>query len=290
MNLARSAVVALRAAGAGLLCLGAAQAGAADGSFGELPPGAISTSLVSDVHVEICRDHLFDPSALQAPLPEGFRLVAASEQAVHEPGIAALVAADARRAGHALGSLCFLSAGTFTVDGVAVQPPGATAMAFWWARATGPRDPRMQGPAQWLQLASWYPRDAALDRSRIVATDPMAQFVELEVSPTGPGAWRLRLALPGQSVDAEVRASGPPVARQRSGPGFMSVPLSGTSADRFTVYTFYGHRHQAAEAAWTARGSGVLADALRIPGEAAVFETLVQQGWSARSGLYRFQR
>ncbi len=262
---------------------------AAGVTFGELSPGAISESVVGDVHAEICRDHLLDPSALRARLPTGYRFVAASELADTEPGIASLVAGDARYAAHAVGSLCFMSVGSFIVDGRPVIGPGTTAMAFWWVRAAGPRDPRMQGPVEWLQLASWYPRGVA-DRARIVATDPMAQFVDLEVTQPEPGVWRMRLALEGEFVEAEVRPKGPRVARKAAGPRFMSVPLSGDSAHQFNIFTFFGHHHQAADGAWRARGAGAFVDALHIPGEATAFKTHFQDGWSARSGLYRFER
>jgi hypothetical protein len=50
---------------------------AAEVTYGNLPPGALSTNEVSDVSAEICRDHLFDPKLVPARLPTGYRLIAA---------------------------------------------------------------------------------------------------------------------------------------------------------------------------------------------------------------------
>ncbi len=267
------------------LLLLALPAVAADPDFGPLPAGAASTNVVKDVHAEICRDHLFDPSAVANLLPPEYRLVTASEAATKDPALAKLLAADAKLATHALGSLCFMSVGSFVVDGLRVPSRESTAMAFWWARATGPRDPRMQGKAEWLQLASWYPKDIA-DRRPVLATDPMAQFVDLTVRQDEPGLWRLRLALPGETVEAETRVTGPRTKRRAPEPGFMTVPFAGASAGSFWVITYFGHYHRSAEGKWRAEGRGTFANAFRIPGEASAFGTVFQEGWSALSGLY----
>jgi hypothetical protein len=229
---------------------------AAGASFGKLPAGAISTNVVKDVHAEICRDHLFSPSLV-----------------------------DAKYSGYAVGSLCFMSVGSFDVDGEPVQSPGPIPMAFWWVHAAGPRDLRMQGEVDWLQLASWYSRDVS-HREKVLAADPMAQFVDLEVTEAEPNLWRVRIALPDESLEAEVRGSGQRIKRNAPEPSFMSVPFTGRSAGSFWVISYFGHHHQSAQGQWRARGSGVFSDALQIPGEASVFETVLQDGWSALSGLY----
>jgi len=55
-----------------------------------------------------------------------------------------------------------------------------------------------------------------------------------------------------------------------------------------TVFTYFGHHHQGATGSWQATGAGVFSSALALPGEAQVFGTFFQDGWQARSGLYRF--
>ncbi|NMD08004.1 MAG: hypothetical protein GYA66_08505 [Phyllobacteriaceae bacterium] len=259
---------------------------AADVSFGELPAGAISTNVVKDVRAEICRDHLFDPSLVKARLPTGYRLILAAEYGKGDPDVARLVSSNAKYSAYAVGSLCFMSVGSFVVDGTRMGSHEPTPMAFWWARAAGPRDPRMRGKVDWLQLASWYPRDI-VHRENILATDPTAQFVDLEVKQTEPGHWSMRLTLPNESIEAEVRGSGQREKRNAPEPGYMAVPFAGKDSGSFWVITYFGHHHQSAQGQWHARGSGAFSDALQIPGEALVFETFFQDGWSALSGLYR---
>jgi hypothetical protein len=268
-----------------VLLAGAIPTLASDVTFGKLPPGAISTNVVTEVSAEICRDHLFDPSWIVARLPKDCRLILAAEYAREDPGVVALLRSNAKYSTYAVGSLCFMSVGSFVVDGVRVHSPGPTPMAFWWVRAAGPRDSRMQGKVDWLQLASWYSRDV-VQRGKVLATDPMALFVDLSVMQAEPGLWRMRLELPNESIEAEVRGSGERRKRNAPQPGFMSVPFTGENAGSFWVITYFGHHHQAAKGLWRAKGNGVFSDALQIPGEASVFRTSFQDGWSALSGLY----
>ncbi|MDX1997911.1 MAG: hypothetical protein SF066_09355 [Thermoanaerobaculia bacterium] len=268
------------------LCVGM-PASAAEVAFGVLPAGAASTNVVTDVRAEICRDHLFDPSRAEIRLPKDYRLMLASEYAEQDPSVADLLKSDAKYSAYAVvGSLCFMSVGSFVVDGQSTPSQDPIPMAFWWVRAAGPRDPRMQGKVDWLQLASWYSRNV-VGRERILATDPTAQFVDLEVKETEPGLWRMHLVLPTESIQAEVRGSGQRTRRNSPEPGFMSVPFAGEGAGSFWVITYFGHHHQSAQGKWQAEGAGVFSEALRIPGEASVFGTAFQDGWSALSGLYR---
>ena len=259
---------------------------AADVSFDQLPVGAVSTNVVTDVRAEICRDHLFDPALAKVRLPKEYHFILATEYAKEDSGVAGLLKSNSKYSAYAVGSLCFMSVGSFVVDGVRVHSPDPMPMAFWWVHASGPRDSRMQGRVDWLQLASWYSREV-IHREQILATDPMAQFVELEVAQAEPGLWRMRLALPNESIEAEVRGSGQRIKRNAREPRFMTVPFTGKFAGSFWVITYFGHHHQSAQGQWCAKGGGVFSDALQIPGEASVFKTLLQDGWSALSGLYR---
>ena len=258
-------------------------------TYGNLPPGALSTNEVTDVSAEICREHLFDPSLVHARLPQGYRLIPAAEYAKEDPSVAELIKGKELYDTYAVGSLCFMSVGSFVVDGVRVHSAAPIPMAFWWVHAAGPRDARMQGKVDWLQLASWYSSDIT-DRARVFASDPMAQFVDLNVTQPEPGRWLLRMALESDVIDAEVRTAGPRQQRNTPQPGFMSVPFTGDSAGEFWVITYFGHHHQPAEGEWHSKGSGVFSKALNIPGESAAFETFFQDGWSALSGLYKFER
>lgn len=271
-----------------LSCLFLVIAGMADArasAFGELPSGALSTNVVTEVAAEICRDHIFDPAKATLAMPKGYQLVRLSEYSQGDPDAARLLKQNAALANHAMGSLCFMSVGKFVVDDKTIKP-SPMPMAFWWARATGPRDERMRGKVEWVQLASWYP-SAASHREAVLATDPMAQFVDIKVERVSPGKWRLRLSLAKEFIEAEVETSGEPKRRKSTEPGFMTVPFSGDSADRFWVITYHSHHHQTAMGRWRSSGTGVFSDALSIPGESGAFTTLFQNGWSALSGVYK---
>lgn len=240
-----------------------------------------------DVTAEICRDHLFDPTRFTATLPPGYRLAAASEAAKRDPALSALLQKSPKLGAYAVGSLCFVSAGGFQVDGVSLLAGGRVPLAFWWAAAEGPRHAAMRGKATWVQLRSWYP-SALTNRVAVLAADPMAEFSDIQVEQVQSDQWRVRLALPGETVTAEVSGSGHPAPSRAAQPGYMSVPMSGSAAGYFTVFTYFGHHHQAARGHWRAEGTGVFSEAFAIEGEAAAFSTVFQSGWSARSGLYRF--
>lgn len=263
-------------------------------TYGALPDGASSTAEATAIGAEICRDLLLDPAQTRQKLPTGYRLLTAREIAPEDPGISQLLdnpnpaAGSTRLADYFVGSLCFLSVGNAIVDGVRVHGPGPTPQAFLWARADGPRDPRMLGKVQWVQLASWYTRDV-LDRTRILASDPTAEFVEIQMDLSGPNRWSMQLTLPTERVTADITGSGKRTPRKAPQPGFMSVALSGASADRFQVFTYFGHHHQESHGAWRAEGTGLFSSALALPGEQAALGTYMQDGWQARFGLYTFE-
>ena len=260
---------------------------ATDPRFGELPRGAVSTSETHGVAAEICREHLFDPEAASVKLPTGYRLTLAAEAANKNPALETLLRTHPKLRSYATGSLCFLSVGSFVVDSTPTQGVDPMPVAFWWASASGPRHADMRGKAEWVQLGSWYPSNTR-NRQAILKTDPMAEFVEIEVAQIEPNVWRLRLMVPGETVVAEVRSSGNRTRSSAAQPGYMSVPMSGGSTGFFSVYTYFGHFHQSAQGTWRATGRGIFTDALAIPGEADVFGTVFEEGWASRSGLYRF--
>jgi hypothetical protein len=262
-------------------------AGAAEPGFGELPPGSVSTSETDDVTAEICRDHLFNPAAVTTTLPAGYRLTTAAEVASKDRALEALLLKNPKLRDYALGSLCFVSAGRLSVDGVSVQAVPPLLLAFWWAAAEGLRHSAMRGKTEWVQLGSWF-SSTIKSQSEVLRTDPMAEFIDVQVEQADANRWRIRLALPNETVTAEVRTSGRLEPSRAQQPGYMSVPMSGRAADYFSVFTYFGHYHQAARGEWRATGTGFFSEAFSIEGEAEVFHTVFQAGWRARSGLYRF--
>jgi len=263
-------------------------------TYGALPEGASASAEASGIGAEICRDLLLNPAQIAQELPAGYRLLTARELAKDDPGLQQLLSdstsagAASDVAGHALGSLCFISVGNALVDGVRVHGPGPTPQAFLWVRAEGPRDPRMLGKLQWVQLASWYARDVR-DRTRILASDPTAEFVDLQMSLIGPNHWSMQLPLATERVTVDVTGNGQRIARKAPQPGFMSVAMSGAGADQFQVFTYFGHHHQDARGAWRAEGTGLFSSALAIPGEDAALGTFMQDGWQALYGVYTFR-
>ena len=263
-------------------------------TYGALPEGASAIAEASGIGAEICRDLLLNPTQIAQELPAGYRLLTARELAKDDPGLQQLLsnATSAGPAhdvsGHALGSLCFISVGNALVEGVRVHGPGPTPQAFLWARAEGPRDPRMLGKLQWVQLASWYARDV-LDRGRVLASDPTAEFVDLQMSLIGPNRWSMQLPLATERVTVDVTGNGQRIARKAPQPGFMSVVMSGAGVDQFQVFTYFGHHHQDAHGVWRSQGTGLFSSALAIPGEEAALGTFMQDGWQARYGVYRIR-
>ncbi|MBL9098532.1 MAG: hypothetical protein JNK07_16500 [Alphaproteobacteria bacterium] len=273
-----------------LLAFGASASAAWAVTYGALAPGAISTAEQSGVRAEICRDHLLDPAHAKMKLPATYSLPTAERLSTDDPALAAFLKASPQYASYFVGSLCFMLSDNFDVDGVRAIASGRPApMAFWWVRAerTGAADPRMMGKAQWVQIASWYPQ-AGAHRARITKTDPMAQYVDVDVAETKPGTWRARLKLAGEIVEASIEVTGEPIKRTGPEPRFMTVAFSDNAAGYFTVFTYFGHHHQSAQGTWTATGDGPFAKAFGIPGEASAFDTFFQNRWQARSGLYKF--
>jgi hypothetical protein len=118
--------------------------------------------------------------------------------------------------------------------------------------------------------------------------DPMAEFVDITVQQIEPNRWRIRLVLPAETITAELIGSGDRVPSRAAQPGYMSVPMSGRAAGYFSVFTYFGHHHQAAQGRWQALGTGVFSQAFAVAGEAETFSTVFQDGWTSRAGLYRF--
>jgi hypothetical protein len=258
-----------------------------ESNLGKLPVGAISTSETSGVSAEICRDHLFDAASNHLKLPTGYRFRPAEEIASSDPAVAELIRLIPTTKSHAVGSLCLMSIATFIVDDKPVLTSGTMPAAFWWVAAEGPPHAEMRGKVRWVQIGSWYSKETG-HIEQIRRTDPMAQFTMIKVERVSPDDWHLSLVLPSETVEADIRTTSPSTPRKASGPGYMSVPMSGDSTEYFSVYTYAGHRIRNAKGDWRATGTGIFTAAFAIPNEASAFETLFQEGWTARSGLYRF--
>jgi hypothetical protein len=265
----------------------------AHAQYGELAQGALSSVDVSDVHAELCVDHLVDPRSLHVRLPVGYRLMQAASLAASDPAIGSVLQRDSRYTTFVVSTLCFVSAGRFVVDGVPAQTSGPTRLAFWWARADGPpeahRDARMKGEVASVQLASWYARQQAA-RARILALDPMAQFVDLDIREADPNLWRVRISLTRQTIEGEVRLSGQRTPMNRPAPAFTTLPFTGAHAAYFQVFTYFGHHNQPAAGVWRAQGSGPLTTGIGTPDANLIVGTVFEDGWQTRAALYKLAR
>lgn len=216
-------------------------------------------------------------------MAQNVQLSTVEQLALKDSALAKMLREHPEYSSYALGTLCFVAAGAFEIDGSPLSLKGPMPMAFWWANGTGPRQTGMRGTSNWVQLGSWY-SSAAPDRSRILATDPMAEFVDIRMERQA-GVWRLSLELADALVRAEVH-----VVLEGSvhrAPGQMSVILSGAGSGYYTVYTYHGHVVRPAQGSWQASGRGVLGRLVELERESPAFRTEFQHEWSARSGLYR---
>lgn len=270
-----------------LAALTCCTAHAVDPRFGELPANPVSTSETRGVIAEICREHVFEPAAAQLTLPKGYRFVLVAEAAPTNPQLAMLLRSRPDHGQYAIGSLCFLAFDTMRVNEASVHSGSYLPTAFWWASVIGPRHADMRGKTDWVQIGSWYSAKAQ-NRAEIRQADPMAEFVDVEMNQFETDAWRVRLVLPAEVVSAEVRVSGPRKLSKAAQPGYMTVAMSSASANYFSVFTYFGHQHRSAVGIWRATGRGLFSRAFSSQDDSPAFGTVFQEGWSSRSGLYRF--
>jgi hypothetical protein len=146
----------------------------------------------------------------------------------------------------------------------------------------------MLGKRSFAQLRAWYPA-AGAERALVLAADPMAEFTEVAMRAAGAGAWDLTLVLADERIEARVRTIGERQPMNRPSPAFMTVPSTGRFSDLFTVFTFYGHQLWATEAEWQASGHGPFTTAFEETSATLGLATILEDGWSARSALYRIE-
>jgi hypothetical protein len=99
-------------------------------------------------------------------------------------------------------------------------------------------------------------------------------------------SWRLPAA--ASRVGNSGAPRGPSAGRAASIRNRRAV-LAVSAAGCFSVYTFDGHRPRSALGTWRSTGSGVFSDAWAVTGASGALQTVFQEGWSARAGLYRLR-
>lgn len=254
-------------------------------ALGALPDGAVSGFEIAQV-TEICARQLFPADAAPSDLPAGYRLLRLSERST--PWATALLRQRPELADHAGGSFCFVEAGMHEVDGHPVHPGRPSRVAFLWAdvvpAAAARTDARFRGTrVRRAQLLFFYDREH-VDRRLAVTATPGAAFARIIMDRRGE-AWSLRLEAEESFVTAELSASGPRRRLDYPLPGYETIVLGGAARGLFTVVTFAGHHEREAEGRWRAAGAAPWA---RIFKQGTSRGNFIQDGWIARSALYRF--
>ncbi len=257
-----------------------------------MPDESISRAAISGVSAEICVEHLFPPDLQIPEMPAGYQLSKVADRARGEKRFAAILASRPDYASFRVGTLCFVLSATFRVNDASVGTSEAVPMAFWWASVAASDEPprpdsRVRGTITQVQLASWYP-DEAVDRSLILAFDPMAQFVPIRIRSLGPGHWRVALELQDGRVEGEIHGLGD---RRKLRPSaeskFMTVASAGPHSEYFTVFTYFGHHAESASSRWLGSGTSPVVRYIGLSGPDLGLGTEVQDSWQAQAGLYR---
>lgn len=262
--------------------------------FGELPDTPLSRTITSGVRAEICQQHLIPASVRTRSLPAGYRLQTVVDRAATSKHFQNLLLQRPEYAPHGFGSLCFLEAESLVVNGKPVRPSGLLRSAFWWAAivptdGAPPGDSRVRGTIRYAQLASWYA--TGVDRALVTASDPMAEYANVEVINLGHRHWRVALSLPDGKVEGEIRGGGDRTKLHTGSEArFMSVVSTGDYAKYFTVYSYYGHYGESAFGEWSSSGEAPVALAAKLTGATLWLPTEIQDSWQALSGVYQSDR
>ena len=257
--------------------------------LGELPRGAVSWFEVGDVGAEVCRTHLFSPTAISARMPPGYRLATLSDKA-STPAVAAIIRERPEISGYARGAFCFLESGVYTVNGRPLYPGRRGKVAFLWAdmvpEPAAAKDERFRGDLRRVQLF-WVYDNAGVDRKLAQSATPDALFGDIVMEKRGE-SWLVAIKGADSSLTAKVMPTTERKALVYPLPAFETLPLA-QSADHFSVVTFAGHHDRRATGHWSATGDApwarIFADGMSADGG-----SFIQDGWAARVGIYRYKQ
>ena len=259
--------------------------------FGELPPNPISRWELAGVRAEICNEHLIEPLLIVGKLPSGFRLVTVGERAKSDEKAAKNLQAYPEHANYAFGLLCFVNLDSLEIEGVRANRKGPIAFAFWWAAVvpTAAFDKRARGDTSFIQLASWYPK-SGVNRAKILAIDPLAEFTSLKMINPESGLWQMRLKMREAEIKGSFRVNGERKEIMYPLPQFMTVPIKTAKATYFSVITFFGHHIQNMEGEWQVTGRHALAQAIAESDRSSLTHAQLADGWRARAGIYKVEQ
>lgn len=259
--------------------------------FGELPPGAVSTSSMGPA-AEIVLYLAFDPSAAQDLLPQGLRL-RTLEEIARRPDSAAVAEYLRSHPGHkgwAYGFFEIIRPASLEYDGYVARLGARGGMAVWYAYAarTDTGDARPKG-SQLAALGTWLSDRRLVERMR--AKGYPADYAEVELLRARTGVVRGRLKTGGFEVRGRCRLAGEPYTPDFGLPPFMqTIWTPGAGSRTFEIVTFYGHIEQkCADPEWEVSGTGLLAKAFRgrAAGGPGMSGTVYYTHYVLRGALYR---
>ena len=246
-----------------------------------LPDGARSHWVVGQPH-EIVSYLVFDPATVGRRLPKALRFITVEE--LSAGGVRWARDHMAAHPAHALWGISFLEiiqAGTFMIDGRTPNWPEGGAAALWFARVAPSVTTADPGPGRpFLALEFWIP-----DRSYVAYMREKgypATYGQVRLRQATDRTWQGSIDIPGLSLTAECRPTGP-VTGGASSAGMQVIFPPRSSTVKGTVrLAFAGHREQECDgdSSWTLRGSHPLVGGLFLP------PSTYQFGYDLKGGTY----
>lgn len=246
-----------------------------------LPDGAQSHWVVGQPH-EIVAYLIFDPATVRSRLPETLRFITVKELATGSVRWATDYLAE--HPAHAQWGISFLEivrTGTFTIDGRAPNWPEGGAAALWCARVAPSVPTADLGPGRpFLALEFWMPDSSYVTYMR--GKGYSATYGQVKLLQAADGIWRGSVNVPGLSLAAECRPTGPVTGGgPAAGMQAFFPPRSSTVKSTVRV-AFAGHREQdcGGDSSWTLRGTHPLVGGVVLP------PSTYQFGYELKGGAY----
>jgi hypothetical protein len=255
--------------------------------FGELPPGAVSTTeqgLSSELVVYI----IFDPAQFKEQLPDGLRLRTLREYAARDPAVAEYLKTHPEQGEWARSYFEIIHADSYRVDNRSARFGKRGAMAVWYAYLARPEksDERARG-GQLIALGSW------------ISDSRLARYMREKgypVSAADVKFWRDAKGLHGRlkgrgfEIGATCRPEGAAEKVPLPTPAYLTVWTPRSVAPTFELLTGYGNVNQnCAGVEWKAKGNHPFIRAFlsRAQGGEDISGTSYQYGYVLRTALYR---
>lgn len=264
--------------------------GVALGQFGELPPGAVSTSRMGPAD-EIAVYVVFDPAMAEGLLPEGLRFRTLEEFARSgDSAVAEYLRSHPEHKEWARSFLEVIRTGSLEYDGHAARPGKRGGMAVWYATVArvDSSDTRPRG-WQSLALGTWLSDKRLVEHMR--AKGYAAEYAEIEYRQDSAGVVYASLKTDGLNVRGQCRLTGAPRrAAWDAPPNLQTIWTPRTLGRTFEIVTFYGHIQRDCTAGeWELAGDRLFVKAFRsrAKGGTEISGTEHYANYVLCGGLYR---